>query len=351
MLQQNHITRGVLTLDGTDGVTALASAGERRFLVGTANGTLHLWNALGSDGELRECAVRIDPEPITTCMLGIRSISCGGFNGRTGAVTSLDGDLFCFQLPEPSTTTADADAAAENGVPKALVSHTESLPGESMAVASCRTSSSLVAVGAHGTVRIVDGITAMASETLKLESSTGSEAQKRQDTAKERRKVPPTALSVDIDCEDERALVGVDDGSLAIVDIKTAKLLHTDRNCHRDTVRCVAFARHTPSEVVTSGNDQLISVYDTRTQSVTATVRGHTGPVTCASFSQSGAYFATGATDRTVRVWDRRKMEMIFRSRAHKDSVLDVEYLLDGVGLVSCSEDSTLAVHDCTTSR
>ncbi len=341
MFTKGYVSRGMITLSASGGITSVAATEDRRFVIGTASGNVQLWNALDAENMSTEADdgsstdfVTLISDNLAHHTLGVRCVRAGGENKDIGVCTSLDGELTVFRISETETLSE---------------TQVQGRPGESMAAAVCSKADVAIAVGTHGSVRVLDAANGVVNGCAELEKSTGAPAlANRAEIPKDKRNLLPIALSVDIDITDAHALVGVDDGSLAFIDMQTAKVLWTQRGCHRHAVKCVAFAKHTPSEIVTSGSDQLISVFDVRARQVAATVRGHTGPVTCASFSHSGTYFATGATDRSVRIWDRRKMEMTFRSRTHQQTIMDLDYLKDGIGIVSVAEDSTLIVHDAT---
>lgn len=334
MLQEGHTYRGKLLLAESEGLCSVAATKGRRFVVGNAYGDVHLFEAKslvqlnGDDNSEHDVNGNLNAvEQLTRCSkpllhheLGVRNLRMGGPNCDVGACTSLDGSLGVFQLE-----------TSEDGLDCARSTAVESLPGESMAVSVCHSMNTCVAVGGHGSIRVIDAVNALVTTTINAPAESG-------------KKVAPIGYACDIDASDEHCAIGFDDGSISIMDLTTTTLIHTNRDIHKGSLKCV---RYFDKEIVTSGNDQLIAIADTRTNKKVAEVRGHTGPITGVDWNHNGTLFATTSTDQTVRIWDRRHMKMCFRSRGdHRDAVTDIAYLEDKVGIVSCAEDGSLVLHD-----
>src|SRR5262249_38728479 len=65
--------------------------------------------------------------------------------------------------------------------------------------------------------------------------------------------------------------------------------------------------------------------------------------------SPDGKRLATGAADRTVRVWDLTTGREAFTLKGHTDSVWGVAFSPDGKRLATASSDRTVKVGDATT--
>ncbi|MFO1499578.1 MAG: protein kinase [Verrucomicrobiota bacterium] len=77
----------------------------------------------------------------------------------------------------------------------------------------------------------------------------------------------------------------------------------------------------------------------------------HEGRVLAASFSPDGRRIATGATDRTARVWETERGQALTRPMAHLSSVLAVRFSHDGRRLLTVSADRTARVWDAETGQ
>jgi WD40 repeat protein/serine/threonine protein kinase len=73
---------------------------------------------------------------------------------------------------------------------------------------------------------------------------------------------------------------------------------------------------------------------------------GHSGTVRAFAFAQGGRYLATGAADRTIRLWDTREYSAVSGPIAHSDAVSALTWSADGRLLAFGSKDKTLNLLD-----
>lgn len=69
---------------------------------------------------------------------------------------------------------------------------------------------------------------------------------------------------------------------------------------------------------------------------------GHPGVVKSLAFSSDGNRFASGSSDRTVRIWDTDAMKIVFSLEGHTDEIETVEFVDDDKSLISKSEKETI---------
>jgi WD40 repeat protein len=79
-------------------------------------------------------------------------------------------------------------------------------------------------------------------------------------------------------------------------------------------------------------------------------LNGHTATVTCAAFTPDGTRGVTGSKDRTVRVWDIGKRQLIRRLKGHNNAVAAVAISADGKKAIS-ADGSVVRVWDLRTGR
>jgi serine/threonine protein kinase len=69
---------------------------------------------------------------------------------------------------------------------------------------------------------------------------------------------------------------------------------------------------------------------------------GHAGSISCAAFSPSGEFLASGGKDRTVRIWRSEDGKELSNFQGHKGKIVGVVFRPDGKVLYSASADGTI---------
>src|SRR5258708_947383 len=74
---------------------------------------------------------------------------------------------------------------------------------------------------------------------------------------------------------------------------------------------------------------------------------GHSGPVTCTSYSPNGRHVVSGSEDNTIRIWDAESGAAVGEPlTGHAEGVSSVAYSPDGRHIVSGSSDNTIRIWD-----
>ena len=138
---------------------------------------------------------------------------------------------------------------------------------------------------------------------------------------------------------------------------------------HCDWVRCLAIRQNDGAVWASSGNDQVIYVYDHRERKKIAELRGHEHVVECIAFLSEEAlpkstasrdkshlqavrdYLASGGRDRSVRLWSVSNASCLAVFTTHENWVKGVMIHPSGNYLVSGGDDRTIRVFDIKANR
>ena len=123
-------------------------------------------------------------------------------------------------------------------------------------------------------------------------------------TLRVRRQIPVggAGFSPGLSSDGRRAAIGGEDGSVAILDLRTGER-RTLKGRHEDLVRALAFSADGRTLVTTAGDGRVL-VWDLRSGEVRETLTGHTGAVNTLRLSDDGRTLYTAGLDGRIIVWD-----------------------------------------------
>ena len=134
------------------------------------------------------------------------------------------------------------------------------------------------------------------------------------------------------------------DSTIQLWNLDTNTLQATLRG-HTSNVLNIAF--DTNGALLASGSaDGTVRLWSPVTETLQATLQEHTGAVLSVVFSPDGSLLASGGADGTVRLWDPVTETLQATLEAHMDSVLSVTFSPDGSLLASGSADGLAGLWD-----
>ena len=108
-------------------------------------------------------------------------------------------------------------------------------------------------------------------------------------------------LSVSFSPDGERIVSGSADGSVRVWDVRTQKVVSTQRLM--SGVLSVAYSPD-GKRIVSGSADGYVAVWDARNVEMTRKLTSHTDSVNSITISPDNSMIASGSRDQTVRIWD-----------------------------------------------
>jgi WD40 repeat protein len=112
--------------------------------------------------------------------------------------------------------------------------------------------------------------------------------------------------SVDYSPDGHHLVTGSRNGELTLWNAETGEVIHNKTESSGGAFLSAAF---TPNArwIVTASEDCTARVYDATDLDVVHRFRGHLGPINCLAVSDE--LLVTGSADKTVKVWDLKRVE------------------------------------------
>ena len=146
--------------------------------------------------------------------------------------------------------------------------------------------------------------------------------------------------------DETRILVGLKDGSVALLDAKTLRILCSAKD-HSSWVCAVAFSADGKCVATAATNDPKIVLRSVSlADPPTAVLSGHSGGVWDLDFSPDGRLLCSASGDFTVGIWDLASNQLLRKLSGHSSCVNCVRFARDGKRLFSGSDDKTIKEWD-----
>lgn len=151
---------------------------------------------------------------------------------------------------------------------------------------------------------------------------------------------------------DGNRIVSGGDQTLRIWDANTGKPIGTPLQGHQRAVASVAFSPD-GGRIVSGSWDQTLRIWDANTGQLTgAPLHGHLGGVTSVAFSPDGQRIVSIDSDQTLRLWDSNLADSFgTRLQGHDGRVTRIAVSPDGRRIVSGGEDGTVRLWDTETGQ
>ncbi len=140
--------------------------------------------------------------------------------------------------------------------------------------------------------------------------------------------------------------IGASDGSIYLLDATTLSIKEVLKKAHDPSVFCLLYAPD-GSKLFSGGRDAMLRLWNLHTNTLEGSWPAHKYTVNHLACSPDGRYLASASRDRSIKIWDTQTVELLkvidtIRYGGHVNSVNNLLWMNDG--LISCSDDRTMAV-------
>ncbi|KAJ5075437.1 hypothetical protein M0811_07407 [Anaeramoeba ignava] len=137
---------------------------------------------------------------------------------------------------------------------------------------------------------------------------------------------------------------GAENGIVTIFDVETGEYF-AKFEAHAMGIRSLCFSQDSLLLLTTSEDGQVRLFDYHHSDTPINTISAHKSWVLTSAFHPSAPIFATGSSDKSVKVWDIRNFENLHFFDSHKDQVCDICFDPLGQQLVSVSDDQSICFY------
>jgi WD40 repeat protein len=121
-------------------------------------------------------------------------------------------------------------------------------------------------------------------------------------------------------------------------------------NNHSDNINSVAISRDNKT-LASGAEDKTIKIWNITTGEEIMTLNGHSRFVQSIAFSPDGKTLASGSVDKTIKIWNVATGKEIRTLKGHTSSVESLAFSPDGKTLASCGWDNTIKILNVATGK
>jgi len=141
----------------------------------------------------------------------------------------------------------------------------------------------------------------------------------------------------------ERLVSGSDDQTLFLWEPSQGKKPITRMTGHQQPINLTSYSPD--GRLIASGAfDKSVKLWDGKTGKFIGSLRGHVGSVYQVCWSADSRLLASGSKDSTIKVWCVRTKKMKVELPGHADEVYTVDWSPDGQSVVSGSKDCLVKI-------
>jgi WD40 repeat protein/serine/threonine protein kinase len=161
-----------------------------------------------------------------------------------------------------------------------------------------------------------------------------------------------SVLFVEYSPDGRQIALGCSGGMIKIVDTETEKetILTEGKGWGRSLVTSLAFSPD-GKRLISASMDKTIKIWDVSRGEVIHNCNGHEDSIWSAAVSPDGKYIVSGSGDGTVRIWNIDTGEQVRKLSGHNGSVFSVAFSPDSKRIISGGADKTIRVWDVATGK
>ena len=134
------------------------------------------------------------------------------------------------------------------------------------------------------------------------------------------------------------------DMTVASWDLETGTRIRRHQG-HEEVINCLHVSRRGQELLLSGSDDGCIGIWDPRQKAAIDYIETDY-PITAVALAEAGNEIYSGGIDNDIKVWDARKMDVVYKLSGHTETVTSLDVSRDAQYLLSHSHDSTVRTWD-----